>query len=245
MRILAFSNQYQHNISSQSHRPLFSHSSTEVRGEFMPERKFASTRDRTHNHQVTSPTRSLLSHPGGAFWEGRKCWLRKLFSLQTEPARVTQSARYSTWEQAVGGSISSRSISSDDWCQSFRQDSFLHHCVPLLWAKAASGFEEYYPNNEILLIGNFRQNNNNNNNSNNNDKNNNNNFIYKSNGRPDIKPRLQRNRISCEYTRIFEIRMDSGAFCCPSSNGENSWGILKRSWRDSACFEMFKTSRIP
>ena len=28
-----------------------------------PERKFASTGDRTHNHQVMSPTRSPLSHP--------------------------------------------------------------------------------------------------------------------------------------------------------------------------------------
>ena len=38
----------------------------EVRGENMPERKVASTRDGTHNHQVTSPTRSPLSHPGEA-----------------------------------------------------------------------------------------------------------------------------------------------------------------------------------
>ena len=39
---------------------------TEVRGEKMPERKAASTGDRTHNHQVMSLTRSPLSHPGGA-----------------------------------------------------------------------------------------------------------------------------------------------------------------------------------
>ena len=31
-----------------------------------PEGKFASTGYRTHNHQVMSPTRSLLSHPGEA-----------------------------------------------------------------------------------------------------------------------------------------------------------------------------------
>ena len=31
----------------------------------MPERKFASTGDQTHNHQVTSPTSSPLSHTGG------------------------------------------------------------------------------------------------------------------------------------------------------------------------------------
>ena len=33
----------------------------EVRGENTPERKFALTGDRTHNHQVTSPSRSPLS----------------------------------------------------------------------------------------------------------------------------------------------------------------------------------------
>ena len=32
----------------------------------MSERKFASYRGQTHNHQVMSPTRSPLSHPGGA-----------------------------------------------------------------------------------------------------------------------------------------------------------------------------------
>ena len=50
----------------QSHRLLFSHASAEVRGENTPERKVASTWDRTHNHQVMSPTRSPLSHPGGS-----------------------------------------------------------------------------------------------------------------------------------------------------------------------------------
>ena len=45
---------------------FFLHASAQVRGKNMPERKFASTRDRTHNHQVMSPTRSQLSHPGGA-----------------------------------------------------------------------------------------------------------------------------------------------------------------------------------
>ena len=34
-------------------------------GESMPERKSVSTRDRTHNYQVMSPTCSPLSHPGG------------------------------------------------------------------------------------------------------------------------------------------------------------------------------------
>ena len=53
-------------LSFQSHRLLFSHASAEVRGENTPERKVASTGDRTHNHQVIIPTRSPLSHPGGA-----------------------------------------------------------------------------------------------------------------------------------------------------------------------------------
>ena len=47
-----------------SHRLLFSLASAEVRGENMPQRKVASTGDRTHNHQVMSPTRSPLSHLG-------------------------------------------------------------------------------------------------------------------------------------------------------------------------------------
>ena len=50
----------------QSHRLIFFHASEEVRGENTPERKVASTGDRTHNHQVMSPTRSPLSHPGRA-----------------------------------------------------------------------------------------------------------------------------------------------------------------------------------
>ena len=45
---------------------LFSHASAEVRGENTPERKVTSTGDRTHNHKVMSPTRSPLSHQGGA-----------------------------------------------------------------------------------------------------------------------------------------------------------------------------------
>ena len=52
-------------VSLQSHRLLFSHASAEVRGENTPERKFASTGYQTHNHQVMSPTRAPLSHPGG------------------------------------------------------------------------------------------------------------------------------------------------------------------------------------
>ena len=53
-------------ISFQSYRLLFSHASAEVRGGNTPERNFDSYEDRTHNHQIMSPTRSPLSHPGGA-----------------------------------------------------------------------------------------------------------------------------------------------------------------------------------
>ena len=53
-------------LSIQNHRLLFSHASAEVRGENTLEREFASTGSRTHNHQAMSPTRSPLSHPGGA-----------------------------------------------------------------------------------------------------------------------------------------------------------------------------------
>ena len=69
MSFLAFSHQYQHNFSFQSHRILFSHASAEVRGENTPQRKVSSTGDRTHNHLVMSPTRSPVSHPCGAVWE--------------------------------------------------------------------------------------------------------------------------------------------------------------------------------
>ena len=62
-------------LSFQSHRLLFSHASAEVKGENTPERKFASSGDRTHNHQVMSPTRSPLNHPGGA---GKKKDLNKI-----------------------------------------------------------------------------------------------------------------------------------------------------------------------
>ena len=52
-------------LSCQSHRLLFSHTSAEMRGEISPERKFTSTGYRNHNHKVMSPTLSLLSHPSG------------------------------------------------------------------------------------------------------------------------------------------------------------------------------------
>ena len=54
-------------VSLQSHRLLFSHASAEVRGENTPERNFASTGSRTHNHQVMCLISSPLSHPGRAW----------------------------------------------------------------------------------------------------------------------------------------------------------------------------------
>ena len=47
-----------------------------VRGENTPERKVASTGDRTDTHQVTSPTSSPLSHPGGANTQSRHSHLQ-------------------------------------------------------------------------------------------------------------------------------------------------------------------------
>ena len=48
-------------LSFQSHR-FFSHATAEMRGENTLARKSASARDRTHNHQVMSPTRSPMSN---------------------------------------------------------------------------------------------------------------------------------------------------------------------------------------
>ena len=59
-------------LSFQSHRLLFSHASGEVRAENTPERKFVLNGYRTHNHQVMSPTRSPISHLGGAGSTQRK-----------------------------------------------------------------------------------------------------------------------------------------------------------------------------
>ena len=53
-------------LSFQSHRLLSSHALPQVRGENTLDRKFHSTGPLTHNHQAMTPTRSPLSHPGGA-----------------------------------------------------------------------------------------------------------------------------------------------------------------------------------
>ena len=58
MCLLAFLHQYS---------TYFSHMLiAEMRGEYTPERNFASTGSRTHNHQVMNHTRSPLSYSGGA-----------------------------------------------------------------------------------------------------------------------------------------------------------------------------------
>ena len=49
----------------------------QVRGENMSERKFASARDRTHNHQVMNLIHSPLSHPGRAQEIEIQCLLQR------------------------------------------------------------------------------------------------------------------------------------------------------------------------
>ena len=52
-------------LSFQHHQLYFSHALAEVRGKNAPERILTSNEYLTHNHQVTSPTRSPLCLPGG------------------------------------------------------------------------------------------------------------------------------------------------------------------------------------
>ena len=68
----------------------FSHASTEMRGENTPERKVTSTGDRTHNHQVMSPTRSPLSHPGGdkVMKEEARSKTKKKIATETEESLI-------------------------------------------------------------------------------------------------------------------------------------------------------------
>ena len=117
----------------QSHRQLFSHASAEVRGENTPERKVASTWDRTHNHQVMSPTRSPLSHPGGYFNK----------RLSIFPGELHGSV--SIAQDLITGGLWSDPRLSEDWWQSLQQDSFHSYRYPLfrqwLYGKAARGLE--------------------------------------------------------------------------------------------------------
>ena len=88
MCFLPFSHQYHHNFSFQSHQLLFSYASAEVRGKNKLERKFASTGDQTHNHQVMSLTRSPLSHVCGAK-QRRKVNKRAMMALNRSPESVS------------------------------------------------------------------------------------------------------------------------------------------------------------
>ena len=80
-------------------------------GFLTPERKFASTGDRTHNHQVLSPTHSPLSHPGGVQsmildnTHINLCTLKdfadvNLMVFQMGGVRLRK-GRYSLWSQKV------------------------------------------------------------------------------------------------------------------------------------------------
>ena len=75
-----------HIFSFQSHRLLFSHAPAEGKGENTSDRRFASTGDRTHNHQVMSSTRSPLSNPNGSGFgiltQGIFQYFKTLFFLQ-------------------------------------------------------------------------------------------------------------------------------------------------------------------
>ena len=62
-------------IFFQSHRLLFSHASAEVKGENMPEKNFASTRSRTHNHLVMSLTHHWATRVGSPEEKIDRKWL--------------------------------------------------------------------------------------------------------------------------------------------------------------------------
>ena len=90
-----------------NHRLLFSHASAEVRGKNTPERKVPSTGDLTHNHQVMSPTRSPLNHPGEAtlvtmaskiIWRNTITWRNlKEDYLRNVPVKFGKNPVYSFW----------------------------------------------------------------------------------------------------------------------------------------------------
>ena len=101
--------------------------STEVRGENTPERKVASTGDRIHNHLVMSPTRSPLSHPGGASTSRRRSSSsRSKSSISSSSSRSTRGRSWSTSSRSkssISSSISSsssRSMRGRSWSTSIR-----------------------------------------------------------------------------------------------------------------------------
>ena len=66
MCFLAFSFQNCNTTFLSKATNYFSHMLLQKREAKIRRKKFASTGDRSHSHQVMSPTRSLLNHPGGA-----------------------------------------------------------------------------------------------------------------------------------------------------------------------------------
>ena len=84
-------------LSFRSHWLLFSHASAEVRGENTPERKVASTGDRTHNHQVMSPTHSPLSHPTGAYMKEALIVSSKLFPFYCNVFWNNERLEHNNW----------------------------------------------------------------------------------------------------------------------------------------------------
>ena len=71
-------------LSFQSHRLLFSHALAEVRGENTPERKFASTGYRSHNHQGHESDTLTTEPPGWANFFLNRC-KRKFYSNNVNP----------------------------------------------------------------------------------------------------------------------------------------------------------------
>ena len=114
MCFLAFSHQYYCNFSFQSHRLLFSRASAAVRGENTPERKVVSTGDRTRNHQAMSPTRSPLSHPGGA---------QRVENIGAKEKMLVTSI-FLLFQQILLKSISLESSKFGDGFNSFPNDKF-------------------------------------------------------------------------------------------------------------------------
>ena len=82
MCFLAFSCQYLHSFSFQSHRLLFSHASAEVRGENTQERNVTSTRielritrSRVRHAQHWATRAGPFGKDRKHCWKRRKCWL--------------------------------------------------------------------------------------------------------------------------------------------------------------------------
>ena len=82
-------------VSFQSHRLLFSHAWAEVKGENTPERNFASTGSRTHNHKVISSTRLPLIHPVGHMSLEAPCAIFSRILMKSPLTTVATADRYS------------------------------------------------------------------------------------------------------------------------------------------------------